>query len=84
MTHRVIVLDEAEREIVSAEGWYEEQRAGLGTEFRQAVDEAMSRLAEAPALAPLSSAVPPSVGARTVYLKRFPYSVVFIEHGSEL
>ena len=48
MSHRIIVLDEAEDELIAAQRWYENQRAGLGQEFRKAIDEAMDRLAEAP------------------------------------
>jgi hypothetical protein len=48
MSHRIIVLDEAEDELIAAQHWYETQRVGLGQEFRKAIDEAMDRLAEAP------------------------------------
>jgi hypothetical protein len=48
MSHRIIVLDEAEDELIAAQRWYETQRPGLGQEFRKAIDEAMDRLAEAP------------------------------------
>jgi hypothetical protein len=34
MSHRIIVLDEAEDELIAAQRWYETQRAGLGQEFR--------------------------------------------------
>jgi hypothetical protein len=44
-SHRIIVLDEAEDELIAAQRWYETQRAGLGQEFRKAIDEAMDRLA---------------------------------------
>ena len=44
MSHRVIVLDEAEDELVAAQQWYETQRSGLGQEFRSAIDEAMERM----------------------------------------
>lgn len=48
MSQRVIVLDEAEDELIEAQKWYEIQRSGLGQEFRSAIDEAMGRLLEAP------------------------------------
>ena len=40
MSHRIIVLDEAEDELIAAQRWYENQRAGLGQEFRKAIDDA--------------------------------------------
>lgn len=48
MSQRLIVLDEAEEELIEAEKWYERQRPGLGREFRTAIDEGMERLLEAP------------------------------------
>jgi hypothetical protein len=53
MSQRLIVLDEAEEELIEAEKWYERQRAGLGQEFRTAIDEAMERLLKG--AAPLQS-----------------------------
>jgi hypothetical protein len=34
MSQLLIVLDEAEDELIEAEKWYERQRLGLGREFR--------------------------------------------------
>ncbi len=48
MSQRLIVLDEAEEELIEAEKWYEKQRAGLGQGFRTAIDEGMERLLKAP------------------------------------
>lgn len=48
MNRRVIVLDEAEDELVEAQEWYETQRRGLGEEFRGAIDEAMGSFHEVP------------------------------------
>ena len=83
MSRHVIVLDEAEQELAEAEDWYEAQRAGLGLEFRAAVDEAMERLESEPVGETPAPAVPPEVGARRVFVNRFPYAVVFIEVGEE-
>ena len=38
MSHRAIVLDEAEDELIAAQQWYETQRPGLGQEFRSAIE----------------------------------------------
>ena len=84
MSQQIIVLDEAEDELVAAERWYEHRRPGLGSEFRVAIDEAMAQLNAAPQSASPVSTIPPSLGARQIFVKRFPYSVIFIQHESDL
>lgn len=84
MSQRIIVLDAAEDELIAAEPWYENRRLGLGREFRLAIDEAMERLNAAPLAAAPVLSVPIVLGARQVIVKRFPYSVIFIEHDSDL
>ncbi len=81
MSHPLIVLDEAEEELIEAEKWYERQRPGLGREFRTAIDETMERLLKAPLAASPMVNVPAFIGARRIFVKRFPYSIVFIELG---
>jgi toxin ParE1/3/4 len=84
MSQRVIVLNEAEDELIEAEKWYERQRPGLGQEFRAAIDEAMERLLKTPLAASPIINLPPSIGARRLLVKRFPYSIVFIGHNEDL
>ncbi len=84
MSVRLIVLDDAEAELREAALWYEAQRPGLGREFRAAVAEAMDRLSETPGVALPVRSVSPEMGARCVFVKRFPYSIVFFTHGEEL
>ena len=48
MSGRIIVLEEAEDELIEAQKWYDRQRQGLGREFREAIDEAIQRLVKAP------------------------------------
>ena len=83
MSQRLIVLDEAEDELIEAEKRYERQRPGLGREFRTEF-EGMERLLKAPLAASPIVNLPPSISARRVLVKRFPYSIVFIEHGEDL
>jgi hypothetical protein len=78
MSQRLIVLDEAEEELIEAEKWYERQRAGLGQEFRLAIDEGMERLLKAPLAASPIISIPAFIGVRRLFVKRFPYSIVFI------
>jgi hypothetical protein len=84
MSQRLIILDEAEEELIEAEKWYENQRVGLGQEFRNAIDEGMERLLKAPLAASPIFNIPAFIGARRIFVKRFPYSIVFIEHGEDL
>lgn len=44
MTYQLVVLAEAENDILRAEAWYEQQQAGLGASFLRAVRNAMKRL----------------------------------------
>lgn len=82
MNCEVVVLDEAEEELTEAHDWYEANRPGLGLEFRLAIEEAMRRLIEETAAALPIPGVNPSSGIRRVFVKRFPYSIVFMEHGN--
>ena len=72
MSRPVIVRPLAEQDLVEAQTWYEEKRAGLGSEFRAAVDAAFQRLSESPLLYP-------SVyrQLRRAVLRRFPYLIYF-------
>ena len=60
-----------------------ESASGLGQEFRNAIDEAMEHLVKAPLAASPILNLPPSIGARRVLVKRFPYSIVFINHDED-
>jgi toxin ParE1/3/4 len=84
MSHRIIVLDEAEDELIAAQRWYETQRAGLGQEFRKAIDEAMDRLAEAPLTASPIFHPSTTIETRRMLVKRFPYSIIFVEYNEDL
>ncbi len=64
MNQRLIVLDEAEDELIEAEKWYERQRPGLGREFRISIDEGMEHLLKAPLAASPIVNLPVSIGAR--------------------
>lgn len=83
MSRQIIVLDEAEDELIAAERWYEDRVPGLGREFRLALDEAMEQLAATPLAASPVLSIPISLGARQIIVKRFPYSIIFIEHESD-
>jgi hypothetical protein len=74
MSRPLIVLPEAEDEILEGMRWYEARRAGLGIEFVGVVEHALVRICEAQE----SFAVWPSDHRyRRAVLDRFPYLVVF-------
>lgn len=74
MTRRVVFRSVARNEYDEAVMWYEGERAGLGLEFQAAVDAALVLVAQQPLLfhrvrGPVRRAV----------LKRFPYSIHFLD-----
>ena len=62
------LLPEAEADLVAGRKWYEQQRAGLGDEFIEAVDELLSRINAMPELYAVVLQ-----GVRRAKLRRFPY-----------
>jgi plasmid stabilization system protein ParE len=72
------ISEEAAAEMAEAARWYETHRAGLGTEFLDAVDQAVTRIAEMPRLGSLV----PRISDQTIRrrpVRRFPYHVVYLE-----
>jgi plasmid stabilization system protein ParE len=80
---RVRLSPEAAEELTHVEEWYYE-RAGLGAEFVLAVRAAAARIAQMPRSFPLASTVAPEIEVRRCVLKRFPYSIFFIDLESEI
>ena len=61
--------------------WYEAKRDGLGLRFKSAVQRAEQRLAQNPGLgAPVVGRSVPR-GVRRLRLKRFPYSLFYVNDG---
>ena len=79
MSKRVRIEPEAEQELRAARDWYNERRAGLGHELVEAAHEAVSRIRETPNTSVPVPGVPSGLGARRVFMRRFPYAVVFFE-----
>ena len=71
--HRAVEFHpEAEAELEHAAAFYEERTEGLGEGFLAAAEEAVQRAVEWP-----SAGTPLEAGRRRVYLRRFPYAVVY-------
>lgn len=68
MTVPVFIRRAAELDLERIEDWYDGQQAGLGREFRDAVDTVIARIAENPRAYPDRYH-----GARRALLRRFPY-----------
>ena len=63
----------ARLELDEAMGWYEKQKAGLGIELKEAVDQMLVRIAESPGR---FHSVRGDV--RRALLRRFPYAIYFL------
>jgi plasmid stabilization system protein ParE len=63
---------DAEAELEQAIAFYEQRAEGLGADFLAAAEEAVRRAVEWP-----SAGTPLEAGRRRVYLRRFPYAVVY-------
>jgi len=73
MSQNLIIRPEAEKDILSAFDWYEEQQSGLGADFAQELSKNMDMLIEFPEMyAELYR------GIRRSLLKRFPYGVYYL------
>ncbi len=72
--------EQARVELEEAAAWYERQRPGLGSEFRSAVEDAVSRIQANPRNGPYYLA-----GTIRYYLvRRFPYVIFYAEGESVL
>ncbi len=69
---KVAFLAPAERELDDAVAWYNEQTAGLGSEFLDELDRALRR-----ALAFPTSASEIEPGIRRCLIARFPYALIY-------
>jgi plasmid stabilization system protein ParE len=71
--------DEAEAEYRHAGRWYEERRTGLGLEFFDAVDAALSQVVRLPRAGARVPRVSADLSVRRAPVKRFPYQIVYLE-----
>ena len=72
MTLELVVRRPAERDLLEAQQWYDDQRAGLGSEFRSEVERLFERLLRSPEMYPVVYR-----GVRRAVLRRFPYLLFF-------
>ena len=77
--YRLVIRPEAEAEIAEAAQWYEAQERGLGREFLRAVRAATAGVRCNPLL--YQTIIEE---ARRVLVRRFPYSIIYEIHGSDV
>ena len=78
MTRAVRFEPEALADIASAARYYNKERGGLGTAFRNAVNARVLALRRFPNAGRLVEHVELSLPARQVRLRRFPYLVIYV------
>jgi plasmid stabilization system protein ParE len=69
----LIITREAEADLLETFAYYEEQEAGLGTEFSRAADACIQAIVRSPKAYQIVHN-----GIRRAALRRFPYSVFFV------
>lgn len=79
MSATVRLHPDAEHELAEAQDWYDQQRKGLGAEFRVCIEEAVERIQRDP-----ESYAVIHKGARQILVKRFPYSIIYRAEAQEL
>ncbi len=84
MTKPLRFDDEAVEELEAAAAWYEARRMSLGIDFVRVVRDALDRVAENPQTWPSVRDVPARLNVRRFLLRRFPYSIVFVELDNEI
>jgi len=73
MPYNITFSQDAEEDIFSAYVWYEQQRVGLGDEFKNAVKEAAAAIQSNPLLYGFRKK-----NIRGCNVKRFPYLILFL------
>jgi len=69
----------AEDDLLAAQTWYEQQRPGLGAEFKAEVDRFVDQIQETPLIFPKVHR-----GARRARVGRFPYWLFFVPYPDRL
>jgi plasmid stabilization system protein ParE len=78
-SYRLVIRPEAKAELTEGTRWYEARTRGLGREFLRAFRAATGPLRRNPFMYPIV------VGeGRRVLLRRFPYSIFYEVHGSDV
>jgi toxin ParE1/3/4 len=79
MIRKILLRRAAQREFDEAAVWYDRQRRGLGLEFRDAVDVALSKAAAFPDRFPKMLEE-----IRCVHVEKFPYRVFYLANPTSI
>ncbi|MBK8994955.1 MAG: type II toxin-antitoxin system RelE/ParE family toxin [Myxococcales bacterium] len=79
----LIIEPEAEAELAEGMDWYEAQQPGLGAALFAEVEEVLTGLELGELVSVPVPFVRTNLPVRRVHLDRFPYAVVFLEHGDQ-
>ncbi len=74
MPRKILISDEASREIVAAYDWYEAQEPGLGDRFLSALKSSFASISLQPDINPLRF-----TRFRRIRMRKFPYAIYY-EH----
>lgn len=77
MSYRLVIHEEAYRELDEAERYIEARRAGYGRKFRSEVDACLRSILEHP-----TGYAQRRAGFRYGMVARFPYRVIYKVHGN--
>ena len=72
MSYKLILRQEAERDLVEAYKWYEEKVPGLGTDFLAIIERSLELIQENPARFPVMYR-----NVRRALMRRFPYGIFY-------
>jgi plasmid stabilization system protein ParE len=78
------VLPEADAELIAASSWYASRQPGLADEFLSAIQAAYERIAKDPLARPRLETYAGHREVRRESVTRFPYSIVFVLHHSDI
>lgn len=79
MTYHLRLREEAELDLEEAASWYESQMPGLGNDFLDTVLEMLNSIEKRPTSYPVVHR-----GTHRAVLPKFPFSVFYIVHGSDV
>ncbi len=79
MNYKLIIRPEAEAELEEAFAWYEQQVAGLGSQFLLAVDATINSLHRNPLQYPVVYK-----DIRRALMRRFPYQVFYVQNEMQI
>jgi len=79
MSYKLILRQDAERDLVEAFKWYEEKVPGLGTDFLAVIERALDSIQENPARFPVMYR-----NVRRALMRRFPYGIFYFLGGDSI